>query len=115
MNLHGLAKKIIPQYSYSYQKYQSHEVDDEGIDQPVFSYGIGGSGSVQVVPMTQYQSLGLNNKKSYIMIYTDDDLRGGKANKYGDRVNFNDSEYEVMDENDWKSISDWTGVMCVKL
>lgn len=111
MNLHGYAKQIIPQKRFQYRAYVGMTEGSNGIDTPKYAAQKVGYGSIQPVPKKVYQSLGLNSEKEYILIVTDACINGYAD--IGDKVTFCNKEYRVMDAEDWRSVSDWAGVMCI--
>lgn len=111
MNLHSYAKQIIPQRKFTYSKYSGMVEGANGVDTPRYSSQKVGYGSVQPVPKKVYQSLGLNSEKEYIHIVTDACINGYAD--IGDKVYFCGKDYRVMDCEDWRQVSDWSGVMCI--
>ncbi len=111
MNLHGYAKQIIPQRRFAYRAYAGMTEGSNGIDTPKYSAQKIGYGSIQPVPKKVYQSLGLNSEKEYLHIVTDACITG--YGDIGDKVIFCNKEYRVMDCEDWRTVSDWAGVMCI--
>lgn len=114
-NLLNQALTVIPKQSFGYLKFLSKTTNDIGIDVPTYAPEVTLFGSVQAVPRTLFQSLGLDWKKNYIMIYSSDELTGIERDSSGDRVVFGGKTYQALYENDWRQIYGWAGVLCVEV
>jgi hypothetical protein len=114
-NLLKKAFKIINKDSFIYRQFKSRTTNSIGIDIPVFEPDVDLNGSVQAVPRRLYQHHGLDWKKNYITIYSSDTIEGVNRDTSGDRVIFNGKLFQVLDENDWKPIDGWNGVICVEV
>ncbi len=114
-NLLKKAFRIIKQDVFAYRKFRGRTTNGIGIDVPEYEPDIDLKGSVQVIPRTLYQEIGLDWKKNYIMIYSSDVIEGVSRGTSGDRVVFNEKLFQVLNENDWTPVDGWNGVMCVEI
>lgn len=114
-NLLKKAFKIVKKDTFIFRQFKSREPNSIGIDVPVFEPDTSLKGSVQAVPRRLYQQHGLDWKKKYIMIYSEDVIEGVDRGTSGDRIVWNGKLYQVLDENDWSLIDGWNGVMCVEV
>ena len=114
-NLLNQALSIIQKQSFGLLKFIDRTTNDIGLDLPSYEPEVILSGSVQAVPRSLYQHLGLDWKKNYIMIYSSDNITGVERNSSGDKVTFAGKTFLVESENDWKPIDGWSGVLCVEV
>lgn len=114
-NLLKKAFKVIKKDAFIYRQFKSRTTNSIGIDVPEFEPDVELKGSVQAVPRRLYQQNGLDYKKNYITIYSSDVIEGVNRDTSGDRIIFNGKLFQVLDENDWKPIDGWNGVMCVEV
>ena len=49
------------------------------------------------------------------MIYTDNPLLVVERDESGDQIEFEGARYQLLSNNDWKSIDGWEGVLAVRL
>lgn len=110
-----MALTVIQKQEFGYLKFISRAANDIGIDIPSYEPEVTLSGSVQAVPRSLFQHLGLDWKKNYIMIYSSDDITGIERDSSGDKVLFAGKTFLVESENDWKPIDGWAGVLCVQV
>jgi hypothetical protein len=71
--------------------------------------------SVQPVPRTMMQFLGLDANKEYVMVYAStkmDDLARGRP---GDQFQYSAYMYQIMSNTEWFPINGWNGTMAVKI
>ncbi len=114
-NLLKKALTIIPSSDFGYSKFLGRATNDIGIDVATYDTEITLKGSVQAVPRSLYQHMGLDWKRNYITIYNSDDIVGIERDSSGDKVTFDSKTFLVLDENDWKAIDGWKGILCVEV
>lgn len=114
-NLLEDALSIIDSHDFILLKFIGQTTNGIGIDVPSYDDPANLSGSIQAVPRSLFQHLGLDWKKNYIMIYSSDDIVGVDRDNSGDRIQFNSKEFQVLSENDWKPIDGWSGILCVEV
>tara|TARA_R110000851_G_C13077978_1_gene565527 strand:+ start:1231 stop:1599 length:369 start_codon:yes stop_codon:yes gene_type:complete len=114
-NLLEDALDLIDSQTFQYRKYLGSTEDDAGRDASAFDDPIDLEGSVQPVPRSAFMNLGLEYKRSYITIYSSNNIGGLDRDYAGDQIIFNGRTYNAVDENDWKSVDGWAGVIFVEV
>ena len=114
-NLLKKALRIVKKQSFIYRQFNARTTNNIGIDIPDYKPDVELTGSIQAVPRRLYQLHGLDWKKNYITIYSEDVLEGVNRDTSGDRVIFDSKTFLVLDENDWSPVDGWNGVMCVQV
>lgn len=71
--------------------------------------------SVQAVPRTRYEVLGLDYQKDYVTWYVPRAVVGLQRNTSGDRMTWNGMLYQLQNETDWSGQDGWTAVICVRI
>ena len=112
-NLLNQALSLIAKQEFGHIKFNGRTTNAIGLDVTTYDDEVTLSGSVQAVPKTVYQHLGLDWKKTYINIYNTTLINGVGRDTSGDKVTFSGRTYQVMPDTDWRSIDGWSGVMCV--
>jgi len=115
INLYSLATKIISRQAYTFFSSTGRTLDSRGIYSDNFAAGVALSDSIQPVPRTMYESLGLDLSRYYIMVYTDSPLLVIERGTSGDQIEFNGDRYELQTDNDWRPQDGWRGVLAVRL
>lgn len=114
-NLLEDALSLIDAQPFDYLKFAGRTTNDIGIDVPAYDPAVTLYGSIQAVPRSLFQVMGLDWKKNHIMIYSSSDLTGIQRDSSGDRVEFNGRTFQGLSENDWTPIDGWSGVILVEI
>jgi len=114
-NILSKALSILPQQGFQWVKFNGRTTNDIGIDVPSYDNAVDLSGSVQSVDRSLYQKMGLDWKRIYIIIYSLTDIIGIERDSSGDKVIYAGKTFQVLSENDWIPMNDWSGVLCVEI
>lgn len=115
-NLLRMASSLIKLDTIQLLKLNSNAVNDIGIKVPVYDAPINIRASVQPVPRSLFQNLGLDWKKKYVTLYTENaDMIGVERDGAGDHILFNGNEYQVESETEWRPIDGWAAFLCVEV
>ena len=114
MNLYAMATSLIGKQDYKFFSFIDNTTDDRGIDVPAFDPAVDLRDSIQAIPRSLFQSLGLDYQRSYIMIYTDNPLITVERNRPGDQISIGTDRFQLLSTNDWTSIDGWQGVLAVR-
>ena len=114
-NLLKQAFKLIKKEPFDY--YQFKERTKNKARQYIATYEdvVVYNGSIQAIPRRLYQSSGLDYKKNYIMVYSEDMVSGPERDTSGDQIEWNGKRFQALDENDWIPIDGWQGAMFVQV
>lgn len=112
-NLLDDALSVIASQTITYYRMTGRTLNDIGQDVTAYAPGISIDGSLQPVPRTLYEKLGLNLQNSYYTFYTSNNVLDVARDVSGDQFEFNGSRYQVESNNDWYAQDGWKGVLCV--
>jgi len=113
-NLLNQAFSLISQQSVSWYKFSGRLLNDIGFYEDTYELPLTITGSLQPVDKSVYQDYGLDFKKSYFRFYTSNNVLGLDRDYSGDRFIYNNINFAVSDEIEWRSIDGWNSVLLVK-
>lgn len=114
-NLLNRALRLVGSKTVAYSSFAGRELNDVGIYVPLFSNVVEVIGSVQAVPRSVYQSIGLDWQKNYVMFYTTKIVIDVERSKAGDRFVHDGKTWQVLSQTDWSPIDGWTGALAVQI
>lgn len=71
-------------------------------------------GSVQAVDRRQYQQMGLEWSRHYVMLYTTAPVRNVERDRAGDMFTYASKWYEAQSRTDWGTQDGWNYVLAVE-
>jgi len=110
-NLLEDALTVIESQDFQWLQFLGRDTNSIGIDNANYAPAVPLEGSVQPVPRSLFQALGLDWKKNHITIYNFENITGIQRDSSGDRVIFGGKTYQALSENDWSQIDGWTGTL----
>lgn len=114
-NLLNMAFSLIGQQVVAWEVFQGMTTNDAGVDVPTWATPVDIGGSLQPVPKSLIQQLGLDWTKNYINFYASRDIGDVVRDKTGDRITYAGKVYQVLSDNDWFMQDGWKGVMAVEV
>lgn len=114
-NLLDDALSLIDTTPLTYYQYLGRTTNAIGLDVASYAPGVPITASVQAVPRSHYQQMGLDYSKTYIMIWSSANLTDLGRGRAGDQVGFNGQRYELKDEADWTPIDGWNSVLAIRV
>lgn len=112
-NVLALAARLIRLQSIGHSRYRGQEKTPAGIVNPSYYPVVQIRASVQPVPRTMYEDLGLDLQKSYLLVYTATPLQDIKRGLPCDQLLFNGRQWNVESNTDWLSQDGWNGSLVV--
>jgi hypothetical protein len=113
-NLLKRAARLIRLQEVAYYQDAGRTTNAIGIDQTVYQPPVTIKGSVQAVPLSAYQELGLDFGKNYVTLYTQTPLIGVERDVSGDVFTYNSKVYQVKSPTDWNAQDGWNAVLAVQ-
>ena len=110
-----MALSVIASQSFGWRQFTGRTVNGIGIDIPSYAPSVLLRGSVQPVPRTLFQELGLDWKRKYITIFNFHQVTGVERDSAGDRVDFDGKEFQVLSEDEWTNLDGWSETLCVEV
>lgn len=117
VNLLALANRAIGFSSCVHKRWRGNAEDDAGIVDPQYYPDEPIKASIQPVPRTMIELLGLDVQKDYVTIYTTADVtvRDTERNVSGDLVLFDGNTYQAESNTKWVAQNGWRGTVFVSL
>lgn len=113
-NLLKRASRLIKLQAVAYYQDAGRTNNDIGVEQTVYEPPVTVQGSVQAVPLSAYQQLGLDFGKTYVTLYTQTPMVGVARDVSGDVFTYNGKVYQVQSPTDWNAQDGWNGVLAVQ-
>lgn len=91
---------------------------DNGRGQLISAFAPGvdiAQGSVQAVPLTRYEVLGLDREKTYVSWFVSINALGVGRNRAGDEFEWNGGRYGIVGDTNWHAQDGWVSVIGVWL
>ncbi len=114
-NLLGLALSVIGKQAFQYKAFSSRTTGANGMLIPTYAAAVNISGSVQPVPRSMYQQMGLNFQKSYYWFYVPRSVIDVTRDVAGDKFLWNSGIYQAESKTPWSALDGWDAVLCVQV
>lgn len=113
INLFNIATSLITQQRVSYYKNTGRTTNSIGLDVATYASPITIIGSFQPVAKRLYDQLGLDFGKNYFTLYTNNDITDLKRDVSGDKIVYNNQEFQCESNTPWFGADGWMEVLCV--
>lgn len=109
------ALTVIRADTVQYYRFIGRTTNPIGLDVSTYAASVDIEASVQAVPRSQYQRLGLDYVKRYIALWSVSDINDLSRGSSGDQLGYNGRRYELINEEDWTLIDGWNGTLAVEV
>jgi len=115
-NLLSQALTMIASQSVTYYADTGRTTSATGRDVTVFAPGVAVTlGSVQAVPRTRFQSMGLDYSRSYVTWFVPRSILGVERDRSGDEFEWNGRRYKVEAVTPWFAQDGWVEVLGIDI
>lgn len=114
-NLLNIAFQCITPVPFEYIAFTGNTERDDGVLIPSYAAAVTLYGSVQALSRNQYKDFGLSYSKSYIEIFTSNNIYGIERDRASDIVQWNGRRYAVSSEIPWQAIDGWDKFIAVDI
>ena len=114
-NLLKRAFRLIASQSLTYLAYVSRSKTATGTLVPTYALPVIIKGSIQPVPQSLMQLLGLDMQRSYVTIYVPQAVVSVNRDVSSDKFKFGGSTYQALSITKWINIDGWNAVMAVEI
>jgi hypothetical protein len=90
-------------------------INDIGLRVTTFALPVSVIASVQPVPRSLVQFLGLDAQKEYVNVYASTKMDDLARDRSGDQFVFGDYRYQIMSNTEWFRVNGWNGTLAVKI
>lgn len=114
-NLLNIALRVIAKQQFSYYAYTSRALQSNGQWLASYAAPVTISGSVQPVPRSLFQNLGLNFQRNYMNFYTPNNIFDVDRDVAGDQFVFQGKYFQVLSKTAWFGVDGWDAVLAVQI
>lgn len=114
-NLLKRALHITGAQAVIYRRFSGRTTNEIGLDVSAFADPVQIKGSVQAVPRSTYEQLGLDFQKRYVTLYTVAEVFDLQRDISGDMIEFGGKTYQLVSSTDWHPMAGWQSVLCVEV
>ena len=111
MNLLTQALANLPKQTVAWFKFASNQTQPNGLVVSTFENAISVQGSWQPIARKDYQALGLDMQKQFVMFYTTATLTDESRGTTGDQVSYAGQRYSIVGRDGWQNVYGWDGLM----
>jgi hypothetical protein len=86
-----------------------------GLDVVTFADPVPVRASVQPVPRSIMQQMGLDFNKEYVMVYAAQKMDDLARDRSGDQFQFSFYRYQILSNTEWHPVNGWNGSLAVKV
>lgn len=116
VNLLQVALGAIAPQGAQLRKFTGRATNSVGIDVATYAAAVAIEGSVQAVPRSRYQNLGLDFGKHYVMLYTTyTNIATTDRDTNGDAIEFAGGLWLCESDTDWATQDGWRSILCVQV
>lgn len=113
-NLLNSAFRVIASQQVKYYRFVSRDKNAAGVYIPSYAKPVGARGSVQPVPRTRYEAMGLDFQKNYVTIFVEKSVIDIARDVAGDLFVYNAVVYHAESKTNWFGQDSWVAVVCVE-
>jgi hypothetical protein len=106
---------IIGKQSFQYLKFTGRTTNAAGLDVATYAPAVTLRGSVQAVPRSVYQNMGLDFQKNYVNIYVSQEILDITRDVSGDKISFNGKLFLCLSKTAWYAMDGWDNILCVEI
>jgi hypothetical protein len=114
-NIYKYATQVLATTPISYYAANPRSTNDVGQYVVTYATAVTIRGSLQPVPKTAYQQLGLDFQRSYYYFYTPTNVKEFARDVSGDQFVYNSQRFQVLSATDWLTIDGWKSVLAVMI
>lgn len=114
-NLLKRALHLTGSQAVTYRRFSGRTTNEIGLDVSSYADPVEIKGSVQAVPRSTYEQLGLDFQKRYVTLYTVAEVLDLQRDISGDMIEFGGKTYQLVSSTDWQPMDGWQSVLCVEV
>lgn len=114
-NILGMALSVIAPQTVQYRRYLSRATNAAGLDVSAYADPVPVRGSIQPVPRSRYEVMGLDFAKTYWTLRAPLAALGVARDASGDQVIYDGKLLQVESATDWHDLDGWSEALCVEI
>lgn len=111
----AMALSIMQPTSVQYFPFLSRNVNAIGLEVSTYGAPVTLEGSLQALPRTEYEQLGLDLAREYIVFYAQADMQNSGRDRENDYLVWNGAKWDIVNVTAWHGIDGWSEVLAVKI
>ncbi len=114
-NLLNIALQVIPRQTFDYLAFTGRTLNSIGMQEPSYAAAVSVIGSIQAVPRSLYEHMGLDLQKNYVWIYIPQSIQDIDRGSAGDQFSYNSQTWQAESKTAWAAMAGWDAVLCVEV
>lgn len=114
-NIFSMAASIISMQQVLYYRFLSRVTNSIGLDESDYDSPVIVSGSLQPIPRSRYEQLGLDFNRNYMTFYASKNIQDLGRDVSGDKLIYNGKVFDCLSSNDWFGIDGWLAITIIEV
>lgn len=110
----AMALSVIESTAVQYYAFDSRQLNDIGLEVSTYAAPETIEGSVQAMPLSEYNNLGLDLSREYITFYAEKDMHNSGRDRENDYFTWDGYRWDIVNVTAWYGIDGWSQVVAVK-
>ena len=115
IDLLAMALSIMQPTSVEYYAFASRTVNAVGYEVGVYAEPVTLEGSMQAMPRSEYEQLGLDLAREYVTFYAQEDMQNSGRDRENDYLVWQGYRWDIVNVTAWHGIDGWSSVLAVKI
>lgn len=114
-NVLNQAFNAIPKQAFTYYAFTARVTNDVGYDVAAYAPAVTLCGSIQAIPRSAYQNMGLDFQKNYVNVYVSKAMLDIDRDVSGDQIAYGGKRFQCVSATDWQPMDGWLAMLCVEV
>jgi hypothetical protein len=114
-DLLAMALSVLQPASVQFYPFVSRSVNDIGMEVSTYGEPVTLEGSVQALPRTEYERLGLDLAREYVTFFAQADMRSSGRDRENDYLAWSGAKWGIVNVTAWYEVDGWSEVLAVKI
>ena len=114
-NLLALALSIMEPATVLFYPFLARSVNAIGLEVSTYGEPVTLEGSVQALPRSEFDKLGLDLAREYIVFYASLDMQNSGRDRENDYLAWAGARWDIVNVTAWHGIDGWSEVLAVKI
>lgn len=111
----AMALSILQPTSVQFYPFVSRSVNAIGLEVSTYGEPVTLEGSVQALPRTEYERLGLDLAREYVTFFAQANMQNSGRDRENDYLAWSGAKWDIVNVTAWYGIDGWSEVLAVKI
>lgn len=111
----ALALSVLGTDSVQYYSFVSRAVNAIGYEEATYAEPVAVEGSVQALPRSEFEKLGLDLAKEYVYFFASLDMQNAGRDRANDYLGWDGSRWDIVNVTSWYAVDGWAQVLAVRI